>query len=594
MLKRLAVHLAPSVAVAALCLALAEDWARKREVPRPQRPLADTRGLDWEAVWEGDFFVMKSTSTGWPSNHEYNRDGLRDRRHPREKLAGAYRLVALGDSVTFGYAFAREQSWPRILERTAAERGPGVEVLSVALLGWSTRQQRYAYERIARGYAPDTVVLAICLNDVEDLHNNLSRPPRLLRALFRRSALVRRLVDAEGREIASVEEMFETPESPRVRAGYERLFEEIRLLRRLVEDDGARLVLMVLPDADQVGPRPHRPVPQDRMRAFAGEEGLPFVDPLPALAAVGPSAFVDRLHLTPAGSAAVARVVLESAVPAEAWDTAELFAALGPSRDPGSLVPLLSHPSPAIRRQAAEAIARGGGSGSAMAALTARLRDDDASVRAAAARALASAGRWTEAAEDALFMALDDASETVRWAAADALAAGDLRSAESALRLAGLLDSPDTYIRGFAAWSLNHAGTAAVVAAPNLVARAQDADAGVRALAVRALGNLGVGEADVVAALARTVAQGTDEDRWRAARALAKLGPVAAPAVDALTRALEEDDARLRREAAASLARIGAPAEPALPVLIAARHDADPAVRDAAEKAIRRITAREE
>jgi hypothetical protein len=50
--------------------------------------------------------------------------------------------------------------------------------MSVALPGWSTRQERYAYERIARRYRPDAVVLAVVLNDMEDLHNNLTQPPR--------------------------------------------------------------------------------------------------------------------------------------------------------------------------------------------------------------------------------------------------------------------------------------------------------------------------------------------------------------------------------------------------------------------------------
>lgn len=164
-----------------------------------------------------------------------------------------------------------------------------MEVFNFALRGWSTRQERYAYERIARAYRPDTVVLAICLNDVEDLQNNLSRPPRLVTALFRRSALVRRVLDPEAREITSIEELFETPESPRVGRGYARLFEEVRLLQAAVEDDGARLVLMLFPDADQVGPRPHQPVPQERMRAFARMEGLLLADPLPALRAIGPA-----------------------------------------------------------------------------------------------------------------------------------------------------------------------------------------------------------------------------------------------------------------------------------------------------------------
>src|SRR6185503_7144325 len=171
----------------------------------PVRPLADTHGLDWEAEWQGDFFLIKSTSVGWPPWQEFNRDGLRDRRHPREKLAGLHRVVCLGDSVTLGYGFPPATAWPQLLEGKLAARGPGMEVFNVALIGWSTRQQRYAYERICRRYSPDTAILAICLNDLEDLQNNLSRPPRLVSALFRRSALVRRLIDPEAREVASIE-----------------------------------------------------------------------------------------------------------------------------------------------------------------------------------------------------------------------------------------------------------------------------------------------------------------------------------------------------------------------------------------------------
>jgi HEAT repeat protein/lysophospholipase L1-like esterase len=592
---RIAGNLALSAGVTALCVGLAEGWARWTEIPRPPRPVADTRGLDWEAEWQGDFFVVKSASVGWPSTQDFNRDGLRDRRHPREKLPGTHRVVGLGDSVTLGYGFPREQAWPQVLGRRLAARGPGVEVFNVALIGWSTRQERYAYERIARAYRPDTVVLAICLNDVEDLQNNLHRPPRLLTALFRRSAFVRRVVDPEGREIRSIEELFETPESPRVGRGYARLFEEIRLLKAAVEEDGARLVLMLFPDADQVGTLPRQPVPQERMRAFARMERLPLVDPLPALRAIGPDAFMDRVHFTPAGSAAVAETLLDAGVvPASAWSTGALSEAPGPAVSPAPprrLAALLAHADHTVRRQAAWAIGGNGGAAAQLTReLTAALRDNHPAVRVEAARALGAAGPLSAEARDELFIALGDGSETVRWAAADAIASLDLSDPESARRLAAALDSPDTYVRGFAAWSLAHSGPAAVVATRELVARTGDPDAGVRTLAVRALGNLGSADPDVLAALERILAQGSDEERWRAARALAKLGPAAASAVGALSRALDEDDAKLRREAALGLARIGASAEPALPRLVAARRDADPAVRDAAEKAIRRIT----
>ena len=591
MSSRIAANLALSAGVTALCIGLGEGWARWTEHPRPRLALADTRGLDWEAEWHGDFFLVKSTSVGWPSGQEFNRDGLRDRRHPREKLPGTHRVICLGDSVTLGYGFPSAHAWPQALEHTVAARGPGVEVFNVALMGWSTLQERYAYERIARAYRPDTVVLAVCLNDVEDLQNNLSRPPRLVTALFRRSAFVRWILDPEGREISSVEELFETPESARVSRGYARLFEEVRLLRADVEDDGARLVLMLFPDADQVGPRPRPPVPQERMRDFARMEGLPLVDPLPALRAIGPAAFMDRLHLTPAGSAAVADAALEAGVvPAGALSTAALTDALGSTavRSPARLAALLAHRDPTVRRQAAWAI--GPAAATLVPDLTVALRDEHPAVRAEAARALAGAGPLPVETRDELFVALADASETVRWSAADALASQDLSDPESAARLGASLGSPDTYIRGFAAWSLGQAGPAALPATHDLVARAEDPEPGVRTLVVRALGNLGVADGAVLAALEQTLAEGSQEDRWRAARALAKLGPAASPAVGYLLRALDDDDAKLRREAALGLARIGASSESALPRLIAARHDVDPGVRDAAEKAIRRIT----
>src|SRR4030066_406032 len=88
------------------------------------------------------------------------------------------------------------------------QQGPWVEVLNVALWGWSTRQQRTAFQRIASRYQPDQVIVGLCLNDVEELQNNLERPPRLLAQLHRRSALVRRLVHAETRQIHGIEELF--------------------------------------------------------------------------------------------------------------------------------------------------------------------------------------------------------------------------------------------------------------------------------------------------------------------------------------------------------------------------------------------------
>ena len=111
--------------------------------------------------------------------------------------------------------------------------------MNVGLMGWSTRQQRIAWQRIARAYRPDQAILAVCLNDIPELFDNLSRPPRWLVRLHERSALARLVVNAEGREIDNVERLFAEPDAPRVREAMDRFFQEVRALRREVEADGA-------------------------------------------------------------------------------------------------------------------------------------------------------------------------------------------------------------------------------------------------------------------------------------------------------------------------------------------------------------------
>jgi HEAT repeat protein/lysophospholipase L1-like esterase len=609
--RELAQNLALGLGATAFAALLLEGGARLLEKKRPPRPEVADYIWDWDDKMPGGFYVMKSDGVGWPPWEEFNGDGLRDRTRSREKPEGWTRIVFLGDSVTLGAELAPREAYPQLLEARYAAEGRRAEVMSVALMGWSTRQERIAWQRIARHYRPDQAVLAVCLNDIPELFNNLARPPRWLMWLHHRVALVRLLVNAEGREIDSVERLFSDAEAARVRDALTRFFDEVRALRREVEADGAAFALVVFPFRFQVEPNAPPALVQERIAVFCRAEGLRCLDLLPTIARAGPGAFLDYDHLSPSGAQLVADTLQASDLLAESASSPdELSRALASRGGPGApaaaswlrqrerpadasavaaLTDVLDHGEAAERQAAAWAlgVARAAAL-PVVEALAKRARQDEsAGVRAAAARGLGEIGGRAGAA--ALFEALRDASEAVRASAAQALvrvgpAAGDVPA------LAGALDNPDGYVAAFAAWSLGNLGAAAEPAVPDLVRLLARDDT--NAVVAGALARVGPAAKAAVPELVKALASDDDGRRWRAARTLGRIGPAAEPAVAALTGALSDANGVVRAHAARALGRIGPGAMPAAAALQRATGDRESGVRDEARLALERLRGR--
>jgi lysophospholipase L1-like esterase len=557
--RGLLVNVALSLGTVVVLLAALEGAARVREKPRPLKPEVAEYIWDWDHMMPGGFYVMKSDAAGWPPWEEFNRDGVRDRTRTHEKPEGYRRIAILGDSVTLGAEIRPEEAYPQRLEARFRAEGRRVEVMNVALWGWSTRQERVAWERIARGYRPDQAVLAVCLNDIPELFNNLSRPPRWLARLHEGSALVRLLVNAEGREIDSVEQLFAEPDAPRVRAAMDGFFEEIRALRREVEADGVAFTMVVFPFRFQVLPGSPPAVVQERVASFCATEGLRCLDLLPAISRLGPAAFLDYDHLSPAGAALVADTLYASGILVQG----------DPPRD--------------LLREAL------GDRATDVDALTAALGENaSAAVRAECATALGALGPGGREAAPALLDALADPSEFVRASAARALAriqpkAGDVP------RLVRALGSADGYVVAFAAWSLGNLGASAQEAVPEL-ARALSRD-DTNAVVAAALARIGPAAAGAVGVLVEALRSENPDRRWRAARTLGRIGPLAEPAVPLLISALADPHNAVRQHAARALGRIGPAARPASAALQRATGDADEQVRREARQALEHLSA---
>lgn len=254
-----------------------------------------------------------------------NSHGLRDREvGPPEP--GTFRILVLGDSVTFGHGVAIDDTYVRQLEKRLAGREPRIEILNAGIPGWSTHQQRIFYRDHTADLAPDLVLVGFVLNDVTEIHSGLLRiDPERQAALFRTLgwlarhsatvAAVKRayetLRDPEQRQIRAVGELATRPESPEVQRAMGLATGELRALAALARARGHAFGLVVFPFRFQFLVE-DLDAPQRRLRRFAEEEGVPFLDTFPVLREYPvDDVLQDHDHLTPLGHAVVAEALLD-------------------------------------------------------------------------------------------------------------------------------------------------------------------------------------------------------------------------------------------------------------------------------------------
>lgn len=114
--------------------------------------------------------------------------GMRGPETTREKPPGTFRIVALGDSLTFGYGVRVDEAWPAALERALAADpalpellgGRRPEVLNMGVAGYGTRDEAAVLEHKALALDPDLVIVGYFLNDPQ------TEPLQLLVRWFRK------------------------------------------------------------------------------------------------------------------------------------------------------------------------------------------------------------------------------------------------------------------------------------------------------------------------------------------------------------------------------------------------------------------------
>jgi lysophospholipase L1-like esterase len=133
-----------------------------------------------------DFIRILDPDTGRTFIGRVNNHGWRDKDRAYANVNGAYRILVLGDSGTFGALVPSEGVYTAILEDRLRSDGYNAEVLNIAYGGWGTDQEVEALGQEGLSYDPSLVIIQFCLNDLDNNVQFLSPDPeqRLAKPFF--------------------------------------------------------------------------------------------------------------------------------------------------------------------------------------------------------------------------------------------------------------------------------------------------------------------------------------------------------------------------------------------------------------------------
>ncbi|MDP6674825.1 MAG: SGNH/GDSL hydrolase family protein [Gammaproteobacteria bacterium] len=263
---------------------------------------------------------------------EINSVGLRDFERPYEKPAGVYRILGLGDSTTYGGAAFFEDSYLRLVERMLNERvgdHPGIEVIKAGIPRYYPEPERILLEHYGVLYEPDLITVGFGSSDVVDTLQGLSaitiheagnsesgEVPEIGRIgmlLYKHSHLTRMALNryikytitrpTNWDEIYKSEGMYEKQ--------WLEIEAEFSKITKIANTIGARLVILYIPDFTLFKRGKERHYPAQRLRTWAAQNDVTFVDVTPAMLAANettttPLYWARDRHHTPAGYKVIA------------------------------------------------------------------------------------------------------------------------------------------------------------------------------------------------------------------------------------------------------------------------------------------------
>lgn len=260
MLWRLAFAVVPLI----LIYGGAEAYLQKVGWPKPPPAAVWTHDtVYWVSNANLNREVFPHKETGGSFRVSTDANGLRAPLHAEKKPAGAYRVMTLGCSTTFGWGVDDAEAYPARLETILGEKGHAVEVINGGQPGHSSFQGRWLWQRTLKKYQPDVVIFGYLVQDSRMVaYSDRSQAMYqhnadfLKQNLLHRSKVylfVRSLIDA--RRTVQKENVQESP-----RVSLEDYADAIKEFAGFAKEVGAKMVLFGYPLERDGYTRFHRPL----------------------------------------------------------------------------------------------------------------------------------------------------------------------------------------------------------------------------------------------------------------------------------------------------------------------------------------------
>lgn len=264
-----------------------------------------------------------------------NSHGLRDVERPWAKPPGVTRILTLGDSFTFGMKVEAASSYPKALEAMLNGSGDGrrYDVINAGVVAYSLCQERKWLGLKGWRYEPDLILVGFFADDPHCQGEESGQrflEPRVYRTFTRVSVLYNFLrnsynvfkarylewwrpgwtggLEARARSLERSRFTYHSEEE------WVEATKDLKRIKAGAAERGAALLVVVIPDAGQVGFPEHQNSTR-QLLAICEDEGIACIDTTPRFEATPEplDLYLYPLdpHLSPAVHALVARAVTE-------------------------------------------------------------------------------------------------------------------------------------------------------------------------------------------------------------------------------------------------------------------------------------------